>query len=402
MPLIRFPCPQCQRVLKVGDQFAGRQAKCPGCQAPVTVPVESDPSLAEATPPVAAVRKPAAVPAPPPRPVPPPSDEDRFAFVTNDSLAAAPARHAAVPAPPQDDESFEFDGSGGAAVSTALAGPVPSAWKSVRTGVWLHQIAVFIRIAAIVLGFAGLLVVLFTGAAIAGYLSEQASNPGYRSSSRDSGSALTAGLLLSLAVFGLFGLALLAAEVLELVGAFLFLQVPERTGAKGFAIGVLICQCVILASPLLGCVGGMAEGMTSSRSSGMAGNAGSLLQIMAGIGWIVMLLLLFHKIGGYLQSEALCKEVVHFSIWLGVSVAINVASMCLFFIVIFGLAFGAAASRSSRESLAGMGAAAIGLAIVFGLIVAGVWIAVLVKYIQLLSTTQQVITRRAGKVAAGD
>lgn len=35
---IRFTCPNCQKILKVGDKFAGKTSKCPGCAAPVTVP----------------------------------------------------------------------------------------------------------------------------------------------------------------------------------------------------------------------------------------------------------------------------------------------------------------------------------------------------------------------------
>jgi hypothetical protein len=35
---IEFRCPQCQKLLRVGDDAAGKQAKCPGCGDPVTVP----------------------------------------------------------------------------------------------------------------------------------------------------------------------------------------------------------------------------------------------------------------------------------------------------------------------------------------------------------------------------
>jgi hypothetical protein len=40
---IEFRCPQCQKLLRVGDDAAGKQAKCPGCGTPVTVPMATAP-----------------------------------------------------------------------------------------------------------------------------------------------------------------------------------------------------------------------------------------------------------------------------------------------------------------------------------------------------------------------
>jgi hypothetical protein len=36
--MIRFACPHCKRVISAGDEHAGKQAPCPGCKQPVTVP----------------------------------------------------------------------------------------------------------------------------------------------------------------------------------------------------------------------------------------------------------------------------------------------------------------------------------------------------------------------------
>lgn len=44
---IEFRCPTCQKLLRVGDDAAGKQAKCPGCATAVTVP-----SASAAPPPV--------------------------------------------------------------------------------------------------------------------------------------------------------------------------------------------------------------------------------------------------------------------------------------------------------------------------------------------------------------
>lgn len=42
---IEFRCPECQKLLRVGDDAAGKQAKCPGCGTPVNVPNATAPPL---------------------------------------------------------------------------------------------------------------------------------------------------------------------------------------------------------------------------------------------------------------------------------------------------------------------------------------------------------------------
>jgi hypothetical protein len=44
---ISFPCPGCKKTLKVADHLAGKKAKCPGCQTPLTIPM---PAAPKATP----------------------------------------------------------------------------------------------------------------------------------------------------------------------------------------------------------------------------------------------------------------------------------------------------------------------------------------------------------------
>jgi uncharacterized Zn finger protein (UPF0148 family) len=53
---MRFSCPSCGKVLNVKDEYAGKKARCPGCQEALTVPYA--PEAADA----------AAAPAPPPAP----------------------------------------------------------------------------------------------------------------------------------------------------------------------------------------------------------------------------------------------------------------------------------------------------------------------------------------------
>jgi len=40
--LIRFKCPHCQVVLKVGSDYSGQKGTCPGCKKEVTIPEKSE------------------------------------------------------------------------------------------------------------------------------------------------------------------------------------------------------------------------------------------------------------------------------------------------------------------------------------------------------------------------
>src|SRR6218665_3221949 len=36
--MIKVACTQCQKAFQVAEQHAGKQARCPGCKAPITIP----------------------------------------------------------------------------------------------------------------------------------------------------------------------------------------------------------------------------------------------------------------------------------------------------------------------------------------------------------------------------
>jgi uncharacterized Zn finger protein (UPF0148 family) len=40
---MRFSCPSCGKVLNVKDEYAGKKARCPGCQEGLTVPFAPEP-----------------------------------------------------------------------------------------------------------------------------------------------------------------------------------------------------------------------------------------------------------------------------------------------------------------------------------------------------------------------
>ncbi len=108
---IEFPCPECERKLRVKDELAGRRVKCPGCSASITIP---DADAQPPAPKKAAVKpgKPAPAPARRPR-----DEEDE------DEAPRRPARGRAddedeerprkKPRPRDDDEDDEPRKKGG-------------------------------------------------------------------------------------------------------------------------------------------------------------------------------------------------------------------------------------------------------------------------------------------------
>jgi hypothetical protein len=105
--MIQTSCPSCNRKLKLGDNLAGKQIRCPGCKNVFRVEAPAAPAAVEeavveesAPPPAPAKPRPAARPAPPP----PPLEDDPFA---TDEPPPKP-RAAARPAPPPAEEEDPF------------------------------------------------------------------------------------------------------------------------------------------------------------------------------------------------------------------------------------------------------------------------------------------------------
>ena len=99
---IEFRCGQCNQLLRVPDHSAGKNARCPKCQALMQVPAPADaPAPFGAPPPPlpgsGAARQPASAPALPPPlvpPPPPPKSDDPFAFLKQQDAPPPPAKPA--------------------------------------------------------------------------------------------------------------------------------------------------------------------------------------------------------------------------------------------------------------------------------------------------------------------
>jgi hypothetical protein len=383
MGMIRFTCPSCQRVLRVAEQFAGRQAKCPGCSSPVKVPAASEPDPVEA----AVLQAPARSPVPQaPAPVPqaPARAADPFNF--DEDQGAVMTRRPA----PQHADAYgggAFEGSGGELDDGRYAGPSEVAgWKSVRSGLRLFQISILMKIGIVIAYILLLVLALLTGAAMFAYLMNQTgSAPGAgpgRTSGPSTGSleAMGAIAIVLIGFYVLIVLTELASEILQLVGAIFMLQVPANTGAKPLVVTVLVCQGVILAVPVFVFFLSVAIGSNPLNL---------LLQLMgaaAALTGLIIMLVFLHKLGSLLGSDALCQQVVRFAIWYGVGVGILVLSVCLLFGVV---ALGIASRNQSTGIVAVLMMAVIGLTWIATVLV------LLFMYHGLLGLARDVIRRKA-------
>jgi DNA-directed RNA polymerase subunit RPC12/RpoP len=99
---IRFKCSGCEKVLKVGDQYAGKRAKCPHCRTVLTVPRPPGPNVAAAPP----VEPALPAPQPPAQKAPPePATEEA-------SPEPSPPEPVPAPAPPARPTLFVFPPAG--------------------------------------------------------------------------------------------------------------------------------------------------------------------------------------------------------------------------------------------------------------------------------------------------
>lgn len=109
---IEFRCGQCNQLLRVPDNSAGKNARCPKCQALMQVPAASPESAALGVPGNPAPQLPLPGQSLPPAPTfvapapPPPKSDDPFAFLNQPAAGAPPAKGAAAPPSPFGNGGF--------------------------------------------------------------------------------------------------------------------------------------------------------------------------------------------------------------------------------------------------------------------------------------------------------
>jgi DNA-directed RNA polymerase subunit RPC12/RpoP len=202
MPII-FRCSQCQRKMSTAEAHAGRRVRCPDCSTVVIVPdVSEEPA------------------APPPARRPTPATQPSFEVSSG----------RAAPPPPASGSPFDFGGPaaapGGfvwaAAEAPAIRGTrLPKGWRMVRMGINLVYWGAVGCIAAAVLRFVLLLLLLSR------VLSPENA------------------ALLQYIPLGVFVL----ASIPIVVGQFLWLAAPEEVSVKWLALASGICTVLCVTAP---------------------------------------------------------------------------------------------------------------------------------------------------------
>ena len=268
---IQVTCPSCQTTLKTADSSAGKRAKCPKCGGvleipiPVAAVVEDDEYELEAVAPAASLASNelgGATPA---------SDADRRPCPACGEMIARKAIKCRF-----CNEIFDRSLRG---VATGPADAHDPRWLKVRSGLATLYYCIVAMLVAIVL--------LIIGAIITGGMS--AAN-----GSKEPPVIVAIGLVL-------FGITCLVAGIGTIVGQVRCTNVPEESGAKGFANGAAICIVLNIVLSMAG---------TGSQNPALNG-LGSLIS-MAGY---ILFILFIRRSAAYLDDADLATSAGRFLIF---------------------------------------------------------------------------------------
>lgn len=371
---IRFACPQCRKMLKVGDKFAGKTSKCPGCASPVTVPAVSELPFDDFA---------AAPPAPNWNPAPVRPAADAFS-------PQAPALH-------HDGQSPEipFDQLNDAPPLAA----VPGNWRGVQGGLRMVRTGTLVQMTGLCIMLLMMFFAFFAGMqAVAdvmtrpqgqirsfGRVQPTPTRFGDEPASRSSENAwlvVGAVLLTWLAI----GTCVVVGTIIRLIGLARCAGAPSESGAAGWAWGAFFAELAPYAITMLTCV--------LSIIHEALGRMASMLHIAAALAAAICFLLFLRQVGIALGSDQLRARVGNFVLWWVSCICLMMLVGCLggFSLVAIGVG---SASMDGPPDFATIGSA---VAIVFGtmilcqLCLSG---AILVKYLGLVQFAADEVRRRA-------
>lgn len=264
--VIQFQCPECQRRLGAGEQFAGKLMKCPGCAAVVPVPASPTEQIAEPANPFA-FSTPATAPT-----------EGTFEFDKSE--------------PPADDPDGSLDATRAGWQDTATA------LKTVWWGTCVQLLSVSTLLVVVI--------ALSAMGANTAALIELTDDPeAMAEARRASETAARRGMVLGL---GAVGLCAIGGTVLRIAGFGHCLSVPRESGAWGLTPLLLIVEAVLVIGLLLTVLGGAVHQLVP--------RVGFFVTLAAVVIGLIFLLLFLRQIGVALHSRQLPATVVRFAAWL--------------------------------------------------------------------------------------
>jgi hypothetical protein len=417
MPEI-ITCPDCEKKLRVPDHLLGKKVKCPGCGVMFVGKADSAPPEDEPPPPA---RKRAT---PPPEDrvedkprsgarrsvVPPPEDEDdrprsRRRDYDEDEDDRPRARRRRDEDEDEDyprsrrpdayDDEDEDDDRG-----RARPRDVRDGWQKVRSGLNLAMISGWIEVAGIVtltvVMIIGMIVVFAAASSAASNVPPQGGiRPGTNTPSDGAASAGIFAILMMCLTYGIFGLCMLAALILKLVGYGICMGAPST---RNSAVKVLGITAFSLSA------GGVALWLISfliAIASGSNTVMGGISSVMGFAGFIVFIFFM-RSAALVARDKALASRLVaHLIAW-----AVYLFGVVVTIILVVVAGFAAVASIAS--SFSGGGGSAQGAAtslggfLIFALILAGLmflaYIGMLSWYAMLCKQTRDTVARYVRKM----
>jgi len=257
---ITFQCPRCRKPLKVPDDYAGRNCKCTGCSATLTVPPASHAD-----------------------------DANPFGFSSSQQMIGSVAGRSVGSAATEEDND---DSPARLHLRQAYG------WQSVAGGLNQIWLGTCVQVLSATVVFLMMVALLLTGAKFLERINEGVDSP-----VDPRGAVGVAGL----AGVGCVAILVLIGLGLRLVGFFRCLGTPKASGTRGLAFMAVGCELATLGGTLLSSVGGYLYPVL--------GWIGNIVGLTASLGGVVFLLLFLHKVGLAVGSRQLPARVRHFATW---------------------------------------------------------------------------------------
>jgi hypothetical protein len=332
---IKFACPECNKPLKVPEEYAGRRLKCPACANPVVIPKPADP----------------------------------WDFDAPDTGAAYAGAGA---------------GSGGTVEGdrdswNAAAAGFSAVWWGTTLCVLAVSIVVGILVVFIAIGIGDAMEML---ARLAARGEAEDGSEIYEPPPRRSGTGLPseAGQL-ALGIAGIVVLLVVVGLVLRVVGFARVVAVPGESGAKPIAFLAFFCELGAFGAWTVWVAGHFVELAPGLVVLAFLGQLGAWLLCL------LFLLVMVSSIGSALGSNLIGPKVTSFLLWFLLGIVFLVAFDVGFYLFLRSLLTGDPSASKGMMFLIALGVTVL-VDVVIPLIMA-------VKYLGVLSITTDQIRRRA-------
>jgi hypothetical protein len=359
-------CPECDKKLKVPDNLIGKQVRCPGCSVMFT----ARPDDAEEPAPRPKSREAARSDRYSERRAPE-RDDDRPRSRSRDDRDEEDRyseRHAPRARPrdeydedhprrrndyeddrPRRRDDYDDDDYD----RRPRRSDVAKGWRMTRLGLFLVIIANWVFLGGIGIAIIGGGILLLTGASM--FSSFAGSPPTNQAAAQRAAAGMAGTAIMTMLVFGLVGLVMFGAAILQLVGQGICMMVPSKRGSalRGLAIAAFACAC---AAYVIG------TGVYLVRMRGSGSSINGLLSTASFVCWVLFLRLVAQECRESEVGQRLIICMISFFVLGFLGVILIIIAACG-----GAMAIGQAA-QSNSNPFAAAGAMLIVMVIVMGLL----------------------------------